>query len=136
VPDFASSQDMYAVFTPFMQSLTTDPVVGPKFVAAKTSFRVLHTDPEGVFLLDATADPAVLYVGPDATGRDAEVELTMSADDGHKFWLGQLNLPVALAKRKIKVAGGVTKLMGLVPALQPAYALYQQHLAEIGREAS
>jgi hypothetical protein len=30
----------------------------------------------------------------------------------------------------------VTKLMGLVPALQPAYALYQQHLAELGLEAS
>ncbi len=133
---FASSEEMYAVFTPFMESLTTDPVVGPKFVAAKTSFRVTHTDPEGVFLLDATADPAVLYVGADADGRDAEVELTMSADDGHRFWLGQLNLPVALAKRKIKVGGGVTKLMGLVPALQPAYALYRKHLAELGREAS
>ncbi len=78
----------------------------------------------------------MLYVGADADGRDAEVELTMSADDGHRFWLGQLNLPVALAKRKIKVGGGVTKLMGLVPALQPAYALYRKHLAELGREAS
>lgn len=133
---FASPEDMYSVFTPFMQSLTTDPVVGPKFVAAKTSFRVIHTDPAGTFLLDATVDPPVLYVGEDAAGHHAEVELTMSAEDGHAFWLGQLNLPVALAKRKIKVNGGATKLMGLVPALQPAYALYREHLARSGREAS
>lgn len=132
---FSSSEDMYAVFTPFMQSLTTDPVVGPKFAAANTSFRVNHTEPTGVFLLDATVNPPVLYVGDEANNHDAEVDLTMSADDGHKFWLGQLNLPVALAKRKIKVGGGVTKLMGLVPALQPAYALYKGHLAAIGRAA-
>lgn len=136
MPVFSSSEDMYSVFTPFMQSLTADPVVGPKFSASKTSFRVNHTDPEGVFLLDATAAPPVLYVGEDAEGRDAEVELTMAADDGHKFWLGQLNLPVALARRKVKVSGGVAKLMGLVPALQPAYGLYQKHLADIGRAES
>lgn len=130
---FSSSEDMYAVFTPFMQSLTTDPVVGPKFAAAKTSFRVNHTDPDGVFLLDATVDPPHLYVGEEAEGREAEVDLTMSADDGHKFWLGELNLPMALARRKVKVAGGVTKLMGLVPALQPAFSLYREHLVSVGR---
>jgi hypothetical protein len=132
---FTSSDEMYAVFTPFMQSLTTDPVVGRKFVAANTSFRVNHEDPDGVFLLDATVDPPVLYVGTDAEGRTAEVDLTMSAEDGHKFWMGQLNLPVALARRKVKVSGGVARLMGLVPALQPAYELYRSHLVSIGREA-
>lgn len=131
---FTSSDEMYEVFTPFMQSLTTDPVVGKKFSSANTSFRVIHEDPDGVFLLDATVDPPVLYVGADADGRQAEVDLTMSAEDGHKFWLGQLNLPVALARRKIKVSGGVAKLMGLVPALQPAYGLYREHLTAIGRE--
>jgi hypothetical protein len=134
MPVFKSSDEMYEVFTPFMQSLTTDPVVGKKFSAANTSFRVVHEGPDGVFLLDATVDPPVLYVGGDTEGRSAEVDLTMSADDGHKFWLGQLNLPVALARRKIKVSGGVAKLMGLVPALQPAYGLYRDHLASIGRE--
>ncbi|MFJ9390464.1 SCP2 sterol-binding domain-containing protein [Nocardioides sp. NPDC101246] len=132
---FSSAEEMYSVFTPFMQSLTTDPVVGRKFVAANTSFRVNHTDPDGVFLLDATVDPPRLYVGDEAEGKSAEVDLTMSAEDGHKFWLGQLNLPVALARRKIKVDGGVAKLMGLVPALQPAYALYRAHLESIGRAA-
>lgn len=130
---FTSAEDMYAVFTPFMQSLTTDPVVGPKFVAANTSFRVIHTEPDGMFLLDATMNPPTLYVGDDAKGREAAVDLTMSADDGHRFWLGELNLPMSLARRKVKVTGGVAGLLGLVPALQPAYDLYRKHLAEIGR---
>lgn len=132
---FATTEELYDVLTPFYESLTTDPEIGPKFVKANTSFRINHTGPEGVFLLDATQDPAVLTVGDEALAGDPAVDLTMSGDDGHKFWLGKLNLPVALATRKIKVSGGVTSLMGLVPALAPAYDKYKAYLATLGRSA-
>jgi putative sterol carrier protein len=126
---------MYDVLTPFYISLTTDPDIGPKFVKANTSFRITHDGPAGVFLLNATQDPAVLTVGDEALAGHPAVDLTMSGDDGHKFWLGKLNLPVALAKRKIKVSGGVTVLMGLLPALAPAYDKYKAHLAALGRSS-
>jgi len=133
MPTFASTDEMYGVVTPYLAGLTTDPVVGPKFSAANTSFRVRYTEPDGCFLLDATQSPAHLSVGDDAVNGPAEVSLTMSADDGHKFWLGDLNLPIALARRKLKIDGPVTKLFGLLPALQPAYAKYKEHLTQIGR---
>ncbi len=133
MPVFASTEELYEVLTPYYRSLTTDPDIGPKFVKANTSFRVRHTDPEAVFLLDATQDPAVVTTGDAAEAGDAEVDLTMSADDGHKFWLGSLNLPIALAKRKIKVHGSINKLLGMLPAMQPAYGKYRKHLAELGR---
>lgn len=135
MPVFADTDELYAVLTPFYASLTTDPEIGPKFVKANTSFRINHTGPDGCFLLDATQDPAVLTVGAEARAGEPAVDLDMSGDDGHKFWMGKLNLPVALATRKIKVSGGVTALMGLVPALTPAYAKYQEHLAALGRDA-
>ncbi|QTJ70705.1 hypothetical protein HYG77_35170 (plasmid) [Rhodococcus sp. ZPP] len=130
---YQSTEEIYEVFVPFYERLTADPEVGPKFVKANTSFRIRHHDPEAVFLLDATQDPAVLSYGTEAETREPEVELLMSGDDGHKFWLGKLNLPVSLARKKIKVQGGVTKLMGLVPALQPAYTQYRAHLESLGR---
>lgn len=133
MPVFATTEELYEVLTPFYESLTTDPEIGPKFVKANTSFRINHTGPEGTFLLDATHDPAVLTVGEAARAGEPAVDLDMSGDDGHKFWLGKLNLPVALATRKIKVSGGVTALLGLVPALTPAYAKYAEHLDKIGR---
>lgn len=132
---FANTEELYEVLTPFYASLTTDPEIGPKFVKANTSFRINHTGPDGVFLLDATQDLAVLTVGDEALAGEPAVDLTMSGDDGHKFWLGKLNLPVALATRKVKVAGGVTALMGLVPALAPAYDKYRAHLATLGRSS-
>jgi hypothetical protein len=133
MPVFATTEELYDVLTPFYVSLTTDPDIGPRFVKANTSFRINHTGPGGVFLLDATQDPAVLSVGAEALAGNPAVDLTMSGDDGHKFWLGKLNLPVALATRKIKVSGGVTALMGLVPALAPAYDKYRKHLESLGR---
>jgi hypothetical protein len=131
---FASADEMYRIVTPYLEALTSDPVVGPKFVAANTSFRVTYTHPDGVFLLDATQNPAVVTTADAAVAGHAEVALTMTADDGHKFWLGDLNLPIALARRKLKIDGPVTKLFGLLPALQPAYAKYRSYLSDIGRE--
>jgi hypothetical protein len=132
---FQSTDEIYQFLIPFYNELIAADDVGPKFVKANTSFRIRHHDPEAVFLLDARQDPPVLTHGAAAEAGEPEVELEMSGDDGHRFWLGQLNLPIALARKKIKVAGGVTKLMGIVPALQPAHTRYRAHLARVGRSA-
>lgn len=133
---YASTQELYDVLLPFYNKIVTDPDVGPQFAKSGTSFRIRHTDPDAVFLLDATAEPLTLLHADAADAAEPEVDLLMSADDGHKFWLGQLNLPIALARKKIKVTGGVTKLLGLVPALSPAYEIYRSYLTEIGRSAT
>lgn len=128
---YHSTEEMYNVLVPFYERLVSDPVVSPKFAKTDTSFRIRHYDPEACFLLDASKESLVLRHGSEAEAGHAEVELQMSARDGHRFWLGELNLPVMLARKKIKVTGGVTKLLGLVPALQPAYAMYRAHLESL-----
>ncbi|KXF55782.1 hypothetical protein AXA44_36740 [Rhodococcus sp. SC4] len=129
---FESSEQLYGVITPFMEQVTTDAELQPKFVAGNTSFKVKYTDPDALFLLDCTVDPPVIYTDEEAEKRDAEVALVMSADDGHKFWLGQLNIPMALARRKVKVDGPVGKLLGLLPAITPAFGKYRPYAAEKG----
>lgn len=131
---FSSSEEQYAVMEPYLKGIITDPELRGKFVKANTSFQVNYTDPEAHFLLDCTVDPPALYTGDEATARECEVKLAMSADDGHKFWLGKLNLPVSLARKKVVVDGPVTKLMGLLPALSPAFKKYRAHLEATGRE--
>jgi hypothetical protein len=132
---FESTDDLYGIFTPYLERIVADPQIGPKFVAANTAFRVNYSDPSAVFAVDARQNPPAVLTGAAAAEHEVEVDLTMSADDGHRFWLGKLNIPVALARRKVKVDGPITKLLGILPALNPAFAMYRAYLTEIGHDS-
>lgn len=130
--EFESAAQLHDLVTPFLQGLVADPELRPKFVAGNTSFQVQYTDPDEVFMLDCTVDPPVVSHGQEASGQDAEVRLTMSADDAHRFWLGKLNVPMAIARRKVKVEGQVSKLLKLLPAITPAFDRYRDYVGDRG----
>jgi putative sterol carrier protein len=127
---FTSSEQLYDVFTGFMKEMASDPVLGPKFVKSKTVFRINYFDPEASILVDCTQDPIQITEGPSEVKPD--VELSMSADNGHLFWMGKLKITTAITKRKVKVNGQVTKMMNLLPALDPAFTRYRAYLTEKG----
>ena len=52
------------------------------------------------------------------------IEMTLSGDTCHQFWLQQIAMPVALAKGLIKAKGPMPKVIKLLPLLKPAYAAY------------
>jgi putative sterol carrier protein len=56
----------------------------------------------------------------------------MGADEGHKFWLGKLNLTSAMARRKVSISGSMTKALKLMPAMRPAYPKYKAFLEANG----
>lgn len=127
---FTSTEQLYDVFTGFMKDIAADPQLGPKFVKSKTAFRINYTDPDASILVDCRHDPIQITEGP--TDIKPDVELTMKADNGHLFWMGKLKITTAITKRKVKVSGQVTKMMNLLPALDPAFARYRSYLAEKG----
>jgi hypothetical protein len=127
---FTTSEQLYDIFTGFMKDIAADPVLGPKFVKSKTAFRINYTDPDASILVDCTHDPIQITEG--ASDSKPDVELTMKADNGHLFWMGKLKITTAITKRKVKVNGQVTKMMNLLPALDPAFARYRSYLAEKG----
>jgi len=125
---FASADQVYDTIGVFLAQITQDPELRPKFVDAATSFRVTYHDPDAVMVVDCTQDPPVVTCGDASI--PTEINLSMSADDGHSFWMGTLNMTVALAKRRVKVAGPMSKMMKLLPAMRPAFPKYQAFLAE------
>ena len=131
---FSSQEEAEEVFGAFMEHVTSDPELRPKFVAAATSFRANYTDPDCAVSLVTTVDPPVVKRGDAAKAEEVEVDMFMSTDDGHRFWLGELNIPMALARRKVRVDGPIGTLLKLLPALQPAFALYRTFLKERGME--
>ena len=131
---FQNAQEVYDTLGAFLDEITSAPDLRPKFVSAKTSFLVTQTDPDSRILVDCTVDPprVVSDPGPDD---DGEIHMFMSSDDAHKFWQGKLNPTIALAKKQIKVQGPLSKLMKLLPAMQPAFGRYRTFLEEQDRKS-
>lgn len=127
---FSNAQQVYDNIGAFLDKITKDEELGPKFVAADTSFLVKYTDPESSMLVDATVDPPTVVMGPGPV--ESEITLEMAADDGHAFWMGELNMALALAKGKVKVQGPISKIMKLLPAMRPAFPKYKAFLDEKG----
>ena len=132
---FANAQQVYDTIGSFLDQLTKDPEIGPKFVAADTSFLVKYTDPDCAMMMDATVDPPVMTMNPHPS-TETEITLEMGADDGHQFWLGNLNMALALAKSRVKVSGPISKIMKLLPAMRPAFPKYKAFLEERGGPGS
>ena len=127
---FTDAQQVYDVIGAFLSQLMEDAEVGPKFTAANTIFQIHYTDPDCDMTVDCTTDPPTVTCGQVT---DAEISLKMAADDGHKMWLGDLNVALALAKGKVKVTGPASKITKLMPAMRPAFPKYKAFLAETGR---
>ena len=64
---------------------------------------------------------------------EPQVTMTMAADTAHRFWLGQVNVTVALARGEIKASGPVAKILKLVPLTKPVFPRYKAQLLAQGR---
>jgi putative sterol carrier protein len=128
VPVFDSAEEAEKIYAAFFEHITLHPELRPKFVEAGSAFRANYTDPDSAVSIDASSDPPVVKVGDEARVAPVDVALFMSADDGHKFWLGELNIPMAMARRKVKIEGSVGTLLGLLPAMRPAFSMYRDFL--------
>lgn len=59
--------------------------------------------------------------------------MAMSADTAHRFWLGQVNVTVALARGSDQASGPVAKIHKRVPLAKPVFPGYETLLQEQGR---
>jgi putative sterol carrier protein len=131
VATFSSAEEVYKILGAFLDQITKEPDMKPKFLNADTSFVVNYTEPDARMIVDCTVDPPHVVCDP-PEGTPAEITLAMSADDGHLFWMGKLNMTIALAKKKVQVAGPMSKMMKLLPAMRPAFPRYRAFLEANG----
>ncbi|MCP4552900.1 MAG: SCP2 sterol-binding domain-containing protein, partial [Bacteroidetes bacterium] len=66
---------------------------------------------------------------------EPDVELSLSADDGHKVWCNKLNLLMAIGRKKIKIKGNPAQLLKLAPMIKKATPHYYEVLREMGKES-
>src|SRR6266480_229619 len=103
--------------------------MGPKFRAANTILQYDYSEPESKITLRLQeGEPGDVDFGE--TDMEPDVVMSMEADTAHRFWLGKVNVTVALARGQIKAKGPVAKILKLVPLVKPVFPRYRQMLTD------
>lgn len=129
---FKDSGEVYGVLGKLFAGIVADDDLGPKFRQANTIVRYEYSDPESVITVRLQeGEPPDVDFGESAM--EAEVTMSMDADTAHRFWLGQVNVTVALTRGQIRAKGPVAKILKLVPLAKPVFPRYREQLEAQGR---
>ena len=121
---FKDDQEVYAYIGKLFEDLAVDPELAPKFRKADTIVQYQYRNPESQITVRLKeGGRAEVDLGP--TDMDPEVVMSMEADTAHKFWLGKVNVTVALARGQMKAKGPVAKILKLVPLVKPVFPKYK-----------
>jgi putative sterol carrier protein len=130
---FKDADEVYAYIGKLFEDLTEDEELAPQFRKANTIVQYRYREPEStitVKLIDG--EDGQVDLGD--TTLEPEVVMSMEADTAHRFWLGEVNVTVALARGQMKAKGPVAKILKLVPLTKPVFPRYRQMLEDSGRE--
>ena len=133
MPYFKDEQEVYDYIGKLFQDLVKDDELWAKFRRANTIVQYQFRNPESQITVRMREnEDAQVDLGP--SDLEPEVLMTMEADTAHKFWLGKVNVTVALARGQIKAKGPVAKILKLVPLVKPVFPRYKAQLEAEGRE--
>lgn len=108
-----------------------DAEIGPKLEATGIVLAFKFSEPDAVLVIDTVRRSVGLADESDAASTAA---MRMTADVGNAYWQGKVNLPLAMAKGKIKVEGNVASLLKLAPLGSKLYPVYIDRLTQDGRQ--
>jgi hypothetical protein len=130
---FKDADEVYATIGKLFADIAEDDELAPKFRKANTIVRYEYREPDSVVTVRLQeGQPGDVDFGD--SDMEPEVTMSMAADTAHEFWLGKVNVTVALARGQIKAKGPVAKILKLVPLTKPVFPRYKALLEAQGRE--
>ncbi|HYH51479.1 MAG TPA: SCP2 sterol-binding domain-containing protein [Acidimicrobiia bacterium] len=128
---FRNTQDVYGCIGKIFEEAIADPDIGPKTKEAGLTIRFDFEDPQSVIYVDFAQGS--VFFGADVPDNEPAIRMSMKADDANKFWLGKLNLVMAMARGQVRAKGSVPEMLKLLPLAKPLYARYESILRGTGR---
>jgi putative sterol carrier protein len=128
MPFFSNADEVYEYIGGVFRAAADHPEVGPKMAAANVVLQIYYSDPASKLLVRFQEPKLTVEDGGDDT--NADVKLFMTADIADKYWRGEYNLAVGLAKGQVKAKGPVNKILKLVPLTRPLFPMYNERVAE------
>jgi putative sterol carrier protein len=133
LPYFKDADEVYAYIGRLFEELAEDDELAPEFQKANTIVQYQYRAPESQITVKLVEGENG-QVDCGATALEPEVVMTMDADTAHRFWLGKVNVTVALARGQMKAKGPVAKILKLVPLVKPVFPRYRSLLEAEGRQ--
>ena len=128
MPVFQTTDQLYACIGGLFERMKSHPETQGMLKTLKLTVRFSYTEPTGVItLVSCNGEPSIHY---GECHPKPDVELAMTGDVAHHFWLGGINVMGAITKRQIVPIGSLSKIMTLAPLIKAAIKLYPQHFQE------
>ena len=129
---FESGEEFETLLGGFFQQVADTPAIAGKLLASKLIIRFTYTDPDSVLLIDCSDSTVQIRPGDRSTA--ADVDMSMTVDTAHRFWFRKVNLMQALTRKQMVAKGPIPKILALLPAIKPTYAMYPEYLKTNGYE--
>jgi hypothetical protein len=128
-----SAEEFREVMDRVFAMMSTDPDMGPKLRDANTPQRFEFPDVDMVVNIgSATADRddghCLVWEWSDDCEWEPEVRMTMDSEVANRYFQGKENVPMAIARRRIKTSGNIKKALALIPVTRPVFAKYRAML--------
>ena len=127
--DFNSAAEFREVMDKVFTIMSTDPEMGPKLRDARVPQRFEFPDQDAVVNItydDSGGEQNLRWEWSDDVDWEPQVEMTMDSDVANKYFQGKENVPMALARRRIKSGGDVKAALKLIPITKPVFAQYRE----------
>ena len=128
-PQFTSEKEFREVMDRVFQLMDEDSDMGPKLRDADVPQRFEFPDVDMVMNIRA-AKPGeegnLHWEWTDDVDWEPKVKMEMSSETANKYFQGKENVPIALARRRIKAGGDVKSALKLIPITKPVYEMYRE----------
>ena len=122
---FETPDQLYGCVGGLLNKMGADPIALAELQSLKLKVKFIFHEPESSIFLTVEDGTHSIYYGE--TCQKPDIELAMSGDVAHYFWMGEVNVMQAITKQQIVASGPLGKIMKLVPLIKVAIKLYPQH---------
>ncbi len=130
---FSSSREFKEVMDRLFTLMSDDPEMGPALRDADVPQRFEFDDVDLVMNVRARKpgeEANLHWEWTDEIPWEPRVRMKMSSEVANRYFQGKENIPLAIARRRIKTGGDIKASLALIPITKPVYARYRAMLAE------
>jgi len=126
---FRSPKEFREVMDRIFSLMDEDPDMGPRLRDADVPQRFEFEDLDLVVNVRAATpdeDANLVWAWSDDVDWEPKVKMAMSSETANRYFQGKENVPMALARRRIKAGGDVKAALALMPITKPVFAHYRE----------